>query len=70
MKRTGDNLNVNKDKVYKAHFGANHSELLRETLLTTIKSFSIHFLSILQVPDTGTSQYRRILEHFWCTSIA
>ena len=26
--------------------------------------------SILQVPDTGTSQYWWILEHFWCTSIA
>ena len=26
--------------------------------------------SILQVPDTGTSQYWSILEHFWCTSIA
>ena len=25
---------------------------------------------ILQVPDTGTSQYWWILEHFWCTSIA
>ena len=25
--------------------------------------------SILQVPDTGTSQYWWILEHFWCTSI-
>ena len=26
--------------------------------------------SKLQVPDTGTSQYWWILEHFWCTSIA
>ena len=26
--------------------------------------------SILQVPDTGTSQYWWILEHYWCTSIA
>ena len=26
--------------------------------------------SILQVPDTGMSQYWSILEHFWCTSIA
>ena len=26
--------------------------------------------SILQVPDTGTSQYWWILEHFWCTGIA
>ena len=26
--------------------------------------------SILQVPDTGTSQYWWILEYFWCTSIA
>ena len=26
--------------------------------------------SILQFPDTGTSQYRWILEHFYCTSIA
>ena len=26
--------------------------------------------SILQVPDTGTSQYWWMLEHFWCTSIA
>ena len=26
--------------------------------------------SILQVPDTGTSQYWWIPEHFWCTSIA
>ena len=26
--------------------------------------------SILQVPDTGTSQYWWILEHFWCTSVA
>ena len=25
---------------------------------------------ILQVPDTGTSQYWWILEHFWCTRIA
>ena len=26
--------------------------------------------SILQVPDTGMSQYWSILEYFWCTSIA
>ena len=26
--------------------------------------------SILQVPNTGMSQYWSILEHFWCTSIA
>ena len=26
--------------------------------------------SKLQVPDTETSQYCWILEHFWCTSIA
>ena len=26
--------------------------------------------SILQVPNTGTSQYFWILEHIWCTSIA
>ena len=26
--------------------------------------------SILQIPDTGRSQYWSILEHFWCTSIA
>ena len=26
--------------------------------------------SLLQVPDTGMSQYWSILEHFWCTSIA
>ena len=29
-----------------------------------------HGKSILQVPDTGMSQYWWILEHFWCTSIA
>ena len=38
----------------------------------TFSRFKIQFRekSILQVPDTGTSQYWWILEHFWCTSIA
>ena len=33
------------------------------------KQYCILGKSILQVPDTGTSQYWWILEHFWCTSI-
>ena len=37
-------------------------------------TISLHMIkrfgkSILEVPDTGTSQYWWILEHFWCTSI-
>ena len=37
---------------------------------TTATNETKYGKSILQVPDTGMSQYWSILEHFWCTSIA